>query len=142
MAKLDRYTALALQTGSLTVSECPTREEARELMRTNLKRTARSVAGGCAFTLQYIGEAPQLVVLPEYSLTGFPLGAPVEQWRRNAALDPKGEEYEELAKIAVRHAIYLAGNCYETDPGLSGGCSSRPAFSSIRPAKSYCATAA
>ena len=118
MADLDRYTALALQTGSLTVSECETREEARELMRTNLKRTARSVAGGCAFTLQYIGEAPQLVVLPEYSLTGFPLGAPVEQWRHNAALDPKGEEYEELSKIAVRHSIYLAGNCYETDPAF------------------------
>ena len=118
MDTLDRYTALALQTGSLTVSECKTREEARELMRRNLERTARSVAGGCAFTLQYIGEAPQLVVLPEYSLTGFPLGAPVEQWRHNAALDPKGEEYEELSKIAVRHSIYLAGNCYETDPAF------------------------
>lgn len=87
-------------------------------MRGNLKRTARSVAGGCAFTLQYIGETPRLVVLPEYSLTGFPIGATVEQWRRNAALDPKGEEYATLCEIAVRHSIYLAGNCYETDPAF------------------------
>ena len=118
MATLDRYTALALQTGSLTVSECETREQARELMRKNLKRTARAVAGGCGFALQYIGEAPKLVVLPEYSLTGFPLGASVKQWRHNAALDPKGEEYAELCRIAVRHSIYLAGNCYETDPAF------------------------
>ena len=118
MQRLDRYTAVALQTGSVTVSECKTREEARELMRGNLKRTARSVAGGCAFTLQYIGETPSLVVLPEYSLTGFPIGATVEQWRRNAALDPKGEEYATLCGIAVRHSIYLAGNCYETDPAF------------------------
>ena len=141
MADLDRYTALALQTGSLTVSECKTREEARELMRTNLKRTARSVAGGCAFTLQYIGEAPRLVVLPEYSLTGFPLarrssiGGTTPRWTRKAR-NTRNCRGLPFAIPFTWRAIAMK----PTRPFQS--CSSRPAFSSIRRARSFFATGA
>ena len=118
MATLDRYIALALQIGTNTVSFCSSRDEARERMRENLKLTARAVAGGCAFSNQYAGEVPKLIVLPEYFLTGFPMGSSIDEWRHLAALEQEGAEYEELCKIAARHEIFLAGNCYEIDPAF------------------------
>ena len=118
MARLDRYLAIALQVGAHTVSFCKNRKEARERMRQNLARTARAVAGGCGFALQFAGEKPKLIVLPEYSLTGFPMGSTIEQWRHLAAMEHDGPEYAELCAMADRHSVFLAGNCYEIDPAF------------------------
>ncbi len=88
-------------------------------MRENLERAAGAVAGGCGFLQQYSGESPGLIVLPEYFLTGFPMGSTVDQWRELAALEQDGPEYDQLCAIAQRHGVYLAGNCYEIDPGFA-----------------------
>ncbi|MCY4157814.1 MAG: nitrilase [Gammaproteobacteria bacterium] len=119
MDTLDRYIAMALQTGTHAVSFCKSREEARERMRENLGRTERVVTGSCAFSTQYSGEAPKLIVLPEYFLTGFPMGSSVDQWRDLAALEQNGPEYAELCGMAQRNGVYLAGNCYEIDPAFA-----------------------
>ncbi len=112
----DRYTALALQMGTVCVNECRDRDSARQRMRENLARAGRLIAGSKAFVKQFSGNDVRLTVLPEYFLTGFPMGESVTEWRDKAAIEPDGPEYDALGELARRHELYLAGNAYEQDP--------------------------
>ncbi|MGI9331509.1 MAG: nitrilase-related carbon-nitrogen hydrolase [Gammaproteobacteria bacterium] len=112
----ERYAALALQLATHCVNACPDRESARARMAENIARVRQKVAGSKAFIRQYSGEEARLVVLPEYFLTGFPMGDSVPAWRDKAALEIDGPEYEALGAIAADFDIYLAGNAYEADP--------------------------
>jgi len=111
----ERYTALALQMGTDCVNGCSDRASARERMQSNLSSARRLIAGSKAFIKQFAGTDARLVVLPEYFLTGFPMGESVAEWRDKAALAPGGPEYEALGEIAQSFDIYLAGNAYEQD---------------------------
>lgn len=106
------YIALALQSLCAAVNDCASPEEARERVLASIARMSREIAGSKAF----IGDGVKLVVLPEYALTGFPMGETAAQWRAKAAFDPDGREYAALAELAVKHQVYLGGNAYETDP--------------------------
>jgi predicted amidohydrolase len=112
----ERYGALALQFATACVNDCGDRDAARQRMRENLARVGASVAASKGFIRQYSGIETKLVVLPEYFLTGFPLGESVPVWRDKAALAIDGPEYRALAEIAARSDVYLAGNAYEIDP--------------------------
>ncbi|MEO7386568.1 MAG: nitrilase-related carbon-nitrogen hydrolase [Gammaproteobacteria bacterium] len=112
----ERYAALALQFATACVNECRDRPAARVRMAENLARVGGSVAASKAFIRQFSGIEVRLVVLPEYFLTGFPLGESVPAWRDKAALAIDGPEYQALADIAARTDVYLAGNAYEVDP--------------------------
>jgi deaminated glutathione amidase len=112
----ERYAALALQINTDCVNDCPDRDQARERMRQSLDRVGRSVAASKAFIRQFSGIDVRLVVLPEYFLTGFPMGETVPQWQAKACLEIDGPEYQALADIAARTDVYLAGNAYEVDP--------------------------
>jgi predicted amidohydrolase len=109
------YSALALQLTTHCVNACPDRESARAKIAANIERVRRAVAGSKAFIRQYSGEDARLVVLPEYFLTGFPMGDSVQGWRDKAALAMDGPEYESLGAIAADFDLYLAGNAYEVD---------------------------
>jgi len=111
----ERYTALALQMGTDCVNGCADRASARERMQSNLAHARRLIAGSKAFVKQFSGTDVRLVVLPEYFLTGFPMGETVAEWRDKAALEPGGPEYEALGEIAQKFDVYLAGNAYEQD---------------------------
>jgi len=111
----ERYTALALQMGTDCVNGCSDRASARERMAANLANARRLIAGSKAFVKQFAGTDVRLVVLPEYFLTGFPMGESVGEWRDKAALEPGGPEYEALGEIAQTFGLYLAGNAYERD---------------------------
>ena len=102
---------LALQTPCDAVNGLAP-EDARARMNSAIHRIGREIAGSKGF----IGPDLELVVLPEYVLTGFPMGESADEWRAMAAIDPDGPEYEALGKIAQAQKIYLAGNAYETDP--------------------------
>ncbi|WP_433360108.1 nitrilase-related carbon-nitrogen hydrolase [Streptosporangium sp. CA-115845] len=104
------YRALALQTATHSVSGMSV-GDARAAMRTAVSRIATQVRA----SKQWIGPDLRLIVLPEYALTGFPLGESIPLWREKAALDPGGPEYEALAAIAQEQDVYLAGNAYESD---------------------------
>ncbi|WP_285709985.1 nitrilase-related carbon-nitrogen hydrolase [Microtetraspora sp. NBRC 16547] len=104
------YRALALQTTTHAVSGMSV-DDARAAMKAAVSRIAVQVRG----SKQWIGPDLRLVVLPEYALTGFPLGESIPAWREKAALAPDGPEYEALAAIARDQDVYLAGNAYETD---------------------------
>lgn len=112
----DRYAALALQLATECVNACPDRAAARARMAENLAHVGASVAASKAFIRQFSGIDVRLVVLPEYFLTGFPMGESIAAWRDKAALAIDGPEYQALAEIAAKSDVYLAGNAYEVDP--------------------------
>ncbi len=111
-AAAPAYTALALQSLCEAVNPCTTPQEARAAMMASIKRIRGEIAGSIAF----IGPDVKLVVLPEYALTGFPMGESAEEWRAKAAIDADGPEFEALSQIASDFGIHLAWNGYETDP--------------------------
>lgn len=112
----ERYAALALQLNTACVNSCPDRSAARAQMARNLAHVETSITASKAFIRQFSGIEVKLVVLPEYFLTGFPMGESVAVWRDKAALQIDGPEYKGLAEIAAKAGIYLAGNAYEVDP--------------------------
>ena len=89
----------------------PARAETRARMASSIERIARHVRAAKGF----LGPDVRLVVLPEYFLTGYPLGETIPEWADKAALAPVGPEYEALGRIASDNNVYLAGNAYETD---------------------------
>jgi predicted amidohydrolase len=85
-------------------------------MAATLDRVRRKILASKSF----IGPDTRLVVLPEYFLTGFPMGETVEDWISKACLEMNGPEYEALGRIAQETGVYLAGSAYETDDTFAG----------------------
>ncbi len=110
------YKALALQVTCHAINQSCDRQEARSLMQTAIDRIGQQIAASLAF----IGSSCRLIVLPEYFLTGFPMGESLENWAEKACLEMAGAEYEALGTIAQKHHIFLAGNAYEVDPHFPG----------------------
>lgn len=113
---IARYAALALQVSTRCVNTCPDIQSARARMLENVAHIRALVLGSKAFIRQFSGMETRLVVLPEYALTGFPMGDTVAAWRTKAALAFDGPEYAALGAIAADANLYLAGNAYEVDP--------------------------
>ncbi len=106
------YRALALQLTCRTVNGAAHRAEAEAIVQDSIARIGRQLAASLAF----IGRDCRLVVLPEYALTGFPLGESIDEWRVKACFAIDGPEYAAVAALAQRHAVFLCLNAYETDP--------------------------
>lgn len=85
-----------------------------------MKSAIEVVARAATASIAFIGRDCRLIVLPEYFLTGFPMGDPIEAWADKAALEMDGPEYEQLGGIARENGIFLAGNAYEIDPNFKG----------------------
>ncbi|MBW4555958.1 MAG: nitrilase [Trichormus sp. ATA11-4-KO1] len=113
---IDSFRALALQVTCHAVNQASDRQAARLLMQNSINRLAQQIAASIAF----IGFDCRLIVLPEYFLTGFPMGESLAVWGERACLEMDGAEYEALGKIAQKHQIFLAGNAYELDPNFPG----------------------
>ena len=69
---------------------------------------------------KFAGQDVRLVVLPEYFLTGFPMGETASAWADKAALEIDGPEYQALGEVARAADVFLAGNAYERDPNFPG----------------------
>lgn len=110
------YTALALQHTTACVNGCASRADARALMQDTIATVTKNVLASKGFISTFTGTDVKLVVLPEYFLTGFPMGESCAEWRDKAAIDPEGAEYDQLAGLASKAGIFLGGNVYETDP--------------------------
>ncbi len=111
-----RYTALALQLRCDSVNGDKTREAARTRMLGAIERVSAQIGAAKGFLTGFNGYPLQLVVLPEYWMTSFPLGETREQWQDKAAIDINGRESDLIAGVAARHKIYLCSNHYENDP--------------------------
>lgn len=112
--RIDSFRALALQVTCHAVNHVKERAEARSLMAQAIKGLDRQIAASRAF----IGSDCRLILLPEYWLTGFPLGESIAVWREKACLDMEDSLYDVLSSIAQKHDIFLAGNAYELDPNF------------------------
>lgn len=120
MSTLPSYSALALQADCQAINAAPTVPQARDMMMVAIARLRKLVLGSKGFIGSFKGSEVKLVVLPEYVLTGFPLGETISGWAEKGAIDPDGQEYEALGKIASDGKLYLAGNAYERDPHFPG----------------------
>lgn len=116
MAESTSYRAVALQTKCRTVTACRDAGEARALIGRNIERIGRQIPPTIAWT----GQDTRLIVLPEYVLTGFPMGESAEEWIAKACLSEGCREYEALGRIAETNSIFLAGNGYENDSNFPG----------------------
>ena len=106
-----RYKALALQVTCEAVNQCPSHRSAREQMLASCGRIGRQTRASKSF----IGQDTRLVVLPEYFLTGFPMGESIPEWQDKACLAPDDPIYQELGDIALSNQVFLSGNAYELD---------------------------
>ncbi len=109
MNQITSYRALALQVTCQAINQAQSRERAQEIICTAIARIGKQIAASIAF----IGRDTKLIVLPEYFLTGFPMGESIADWATKACFEIAGAEYEALGKIAQQNSIYLAGNAYD-----------------------------
>ncbi len=113
----EGYIALALQTTCFAIHAAPDQASARARM----VQTLRRIGGQISAARSFIGPDLKLVVLPEYVLTGFPMGESASAWAEQAGIDQGGEEYAALGAMARDNGVHIAGNAYERDthfPGL------------------------
>ena len=108
---MESYRAIALQVKTFAVNRAKSKDEADAIIKQTIARLDRQIFGSIAF----VGFDTKLIVLPEYFLTGFPMGESIEEWREKACLEIDGEIYELLGKIAQERKIFLSGNAYELD---------------------------
>ena len=114
----QRYSALALQTLCDAVNQDKNRSTARKRMQASLKRVTSQIAAAKGFLKSFNGYDLKLVVLPEYWLTGFPLGETRAEWQDKAVIDIEGEFADMIAGVAQKLSIYLCSNHYENDPNF------------------------
>ncbi len=84
----ESFRALALQVTCHAINQASNRQEARSLMQQTISRLAQQIPASIAF----IGFDCRLVVLPEYFLTGFPMGDSLAVWGEKACLEMAGAE--------------------------------------------------
>lgn len=114
-AQAERFSAMALQMRCDAVNQDRNRRDARARMMASIGRMRAQIATSKAFLRTFNGTELKLVVVPEYFMTGFPLGESRAEWRDKAAIDVDGAEYEAMAAIAQSQNLYLCVNAYETD---------------------------
>ncbi len=112
---IERYTALALQTRCDTVNKLD-KAGARKAMLATIDRIDEQIRGSLVLT----GPSLRLVVLPEYFMTGYPVGDTIDGWADKAAIATGGPEYDALSTVAQKHGVWLSGNAYETDDNFPG----------------------
>jgi len=111
------WVATCIQTLNHVVNDVSTREEARAIMHRSLDRWESFIKAAVGRA----GEGPrQLVLFPEFALTGFPMGESAAQWIDKACIQIPGPETERLQKLAQQYGIFIGANAYEFDPEWPG----------------------
>ena len=110
-----RYSALALQTVCDAVNQDSSTEAARARMDRAINRVRGQIGSAKGFLKGFNGYDVKLVVLPEYWMTGFPLGETREEWQDKAAIPMDGAIPDKLAGMAQALGVYLCSNHYEND---------------------------
>lgn len=112
MHSIAPYKALALQVTTEAVNSCANYTAAKEKMMQAITRISKQIKASKAF----IGADLKLVVLPEYFLTGFPMGESITEWRDKGCIDMEGDIYDAIKQMAIDAQVFLSGNVYERDP--------------------------
>lgn len=110
MSNLPTYKALALQLHCAAINQIEKKQwQAHRLSGID------TAAARIKASKQFIGSDLKLVVLPEYFITGYPMGESIAQWQEKACVSNNGEEYQLLQHHAKELGCYLSGNWYELD---------------------------
>ena len=111
----DAYAALALQATCVAVNRLHSHEAVQTQMTQTIDHLAGLIRGSKDFIKSFSGLETKLIVLPEYFLTGFPMGEGIKEWSEKACIDLDGTQYQALGAICRENNIYLSGNAYELD---------------------------
>lgn len=106
------YRAVALQTACHAINACASRAESGPQIEAAIDRIGRQIRASAGF----YGPATKLIVLPEYILTGFPMGESVDTWIDKACIRIPGPELDRVGKWASDLNVWISGNSYEFDP--------------------------
>ena len=112
------WRATCMQVYCYLVNSANNREEAMVMVNRAIDRwieLIRSVARG---------GPPQLVLFPEFALTGYPIRESAEEWIEKACIEIPGPETGRLQAEAQRSKLWIAAHSYEKDatwPGRSAG---------------------
>jgi predicted amidohydrolase len=114
-AKIKPGRALALQIKGKSVAKMDV-DSARASILATVDRVDSTIqaAGG------WLGGDLNIVVLPEYFLSGYPMGDSLPGWAEKGAIAHDGPEYEQLCASAQKNKVFLSGNVYEVDPNFPG----------------------
>jgi predicted amidohydrolase len=95
---------------------------AKEIIKENLDHYVGIIdRSGAAATAFSAGTPTKIVVFPEASIAGFPLGVPsAKEWMDIGCIYVPGEETDVLAEKAKQYGIYIAINQYELDDEWPG----------------------
>jgi len=110
------YRAVALQVACHGINACRSRAESQPIIDAAIDR----IAGQIKATIGFFGPSTKLFVLPEYILTGFPMGESVAAWSEKACIQIPGPEIARIAEHAKALGVWIAGNSYEVDPEWPG----------------------
>ena len=86
MNSITPYSALALQMDCHAVNALSSRSDVDTAMMATLDRVDTMIRGSKAFIATFSGDPVKLVVLPEYFMTGFPMGESIAAWRDKACI--------------------------------------------------------
>jgi predicted amidohydrolase len=110
------WRASCIQMASRRASDASNRAAASVIIAENVACAASMIHEACDCT-----ERPQLVVLPEFALTGPPpLGGTVQHWIDNACAPIPGEITAPLQALAAERGIFIAGNQFESSEQWPG----------------------
>lgn len=95
---IESFRALALQVTCYAVNKAANRPSACALMQNTINRLAQQIAASIAF----IGVDCRLIVLPEYFLTGFPMGESLSVWAEKACVEMAGARGGDFSALDLR----------------------------------------
>jgi len=112
---IETWTATCMQVYTHLVNEARDRETAMAILGKNLSRWEELI--GSSARNAY---GKQLLLFPEFALTGFPLSETAEEWIEKACIEIPGPETDRLQRKAQEYSVYIGANSYERDPEWPG----------------------
>jgi predicted amidohydrolase len=109
------WRATCMQVYCNLVNSARSRDEALTIMNRSLDRWITLIRG-----VARDGSSNQLLLFPEFCLTGFPLSESAAEWIDKACVEIPGPVTERLQREAQQHKIWLGANSYERDATWPG----------------------
>jgi predicted amidohydrolase len=114
---IRHWRATCIQTINHVVNHVATREEAMAIVHRSLDRWISFIGPISRGTSKDIRN---LVLFPEFALTGFPVLETAEEWIEKACIRIPGPETQRLQEAARKFGVFIGANAYEFDPQWPG----------------------
>ena len=111
---IQPWQATCMQVYCNLVNSARNRDEAMTIINRSLDRWVTLIRGTAR------GGGRQLLLFPEFCLTGFPLTETAKEWIDKACIEIPGPITERLQREAQSAKIWIGANAYERDPEWPG----------------------